>query len=190
LCSASSRGSQYDTARICCFAPLLPSTGYRSISAARARTIRRHTRCILTCAQKLTGQLNIPHGTTKLKRGKQKKIEKSKKKRLRSEVSVNSPGNPWSRSSAANQPLSVDGTDRRTPDRYTYPAPQYAGSVNNVHVSNELRLRNYIRATAHRPSCCHADVQQVSLGGRYRTSGHCTVARRSNAAQILRRALQ
>jgi len=50
---------------------------------------------ILTCAQKLTSQLNLPYGTNS------KKVENRKlktKKRICSEVSVNSPGNPWSQS--------------------------------------------------------------------------------------------
>jgi len=50
---------------------------------------------ILTCAQKLTSQLNLPYGTNN------KKVENRKlktKKRICSEVSVNSPGNPWSQS--------------------------------------------------------------------------------------------
>ena len=41
-------------------------------------------------------QLNLPHGT-KLKSGKKEKL-KSKKKRICLEVSINSPGNPWSQS--------------------------------------------------------------------------------------------
>jgi len=43
-----------------------------------------------------TSQLNLPHGNDKLKSGIEKKLKS--KKRICSEVSVNSPGNPWSQS--------------------------------------------------------------------------------------------
>ena len=53
---------------------------------------------ILTCAQKLIiGQFNLPHGKRQLKKWKKEKKVKSKK-RVCSEVSVDSPGNAWSQS--------------------------------------------------------------------------------------------
>jgi len=42
-------------------------------------------------------QLNLPQGTKKIKKWKREKL-KSKKKQISSEVSVNSPGNPWRQS--------------------------------------------------------------------------------------------
>ena len=47
----------------------------------------------MTFSKKLTSQLNLPHGRKKEKVGKKKKTRKQK--RICSEVSVNSPVNPW-----------------------------------------------------------------------------------------------
>jgi len=63
---------------------------YSASSFGSDDTIRE---AILTCAQKLTRQLNLPHGTDN------HKVEnRNGKKQICLEVSVNSPGNLWSRS--------------------------------------------------------------------------------------------
>jgi len=53
-------------------------------------------------------QLNLPHGNDNSKRKTEKKL-KSKKKRICLEVSVNSPGNPWSQSRRRNGRLWWEG---------------------------------------------------------------------------------
>jgi len=63
---------------------------YSASSFRSDDTIRE---AILTCAQKLTRQLNLPHGTDNYK-----VRNRSGKKQICLEVSVNSPGNLWSRS--------------------------------------------------------------------------------------------
>jgi len=60
-------------------------------------TIRYDTRCSFNVQSKADmSQLNLPHGTNNQK--VEQKEKRKTKPRICSEVSVNSPGNPWSQS--------------------------------------------------------------------------------------------
>jgi len=63
---------------------------------------------ILTCAQKLTSQLNLLHRTDNEK-VENRKTKKSKKNQICSEVSVNSMGNLWSQSGRRKGRLRWEG---------------------------------------------------------------------------------
>jgi len=72
-------------------------------------TIRCATRCYFNVRSKSDmSWLNLPHGTNNEKSGKQKKKLRSKK-RICSEMSVNSPTNPWSRSCRTEGRLRWEG---------------------------------------------------------------------------------